>query len=184
MPDDRARSRQRSQNKSTSQQNNSSSFSLPEGKSTAHFASRKNKESPKQKFERLLAEGHKAQKKQIASGNSDETMALDIISPEGAIDIIWLPNEKLRSGAFSAIASNETANLKAKLEDEADSKIYKYSDKGSVTTHVLPLGEIGDTTYFEAVNSVTGECAVSKSTTFSIEPDGSSIGSWVKKLFS
>lgn len=145
----------------------------------ANAVTRNSIETPKQKFDRLLSEGFKPVRKKHSSESANSE--LEIISPEGTVNIDWESHPEASSGCFVASVPNKEHYLEAKLEDEADNRIYTFTEKTQVKTHVLPLGEVGDSAYFDVVNKDTGETAVAKATTYSVV---GGIGNWIKKLFS
>jgi len=181
MPDNKTRSQQKFKQHSTNQ--NVNKATTPSVQNTSeNLLKRKSLETPKQKFDRLLLEGHKPKKKKIGDNNSHSS--LEVISPTGTVEIDWVSHPEARSGCFIANVDNKEHYIDAKLEDEADNRIYSFSDQAQVKTHILPLGQVGDTAYFDVTNSATGETAVAKATTYGINLNTESIGGWIKNLFS
>jgi len=180
MVEKRSQARQKQKQQSSQQKNRGSASTVQRGANS--MLNRKKLETPKQKFERLLAEGNKVSRKKINNGDSNADTELEVIAPTGTVEIDWESHPDARSGCFIACVVNKTHHINAKLEDEADNRIYTFSGQAEVKTHVLPLGQIGDTAYFDVVNSSNGETAVARTTTH--KTSAGNVGGWFNNLFS
>ncbi len=180
MPEKRPQARQKQKQQSSRHNPRGPTSAAQRGSNS--LLNRKKLETPKQKFERLLTEGNKVSRKKINDSDNNTDTELEVISPTGTVEIDWESHPQARSGCFIASVVNKTHHINAKLEDEADNRIYTFSDQAEVKTHVLPLGQVGDTAYFDVVNSSTGETAVARTTTH--KASTGNVGGWFNNLFS
>ncbi|HED35664.1 MAG TPA: hypothetical protein ENJ08_15835, partial [Gammaproteobacteria bacterium] len=113
MAEKRSQARQKQKQQSSQQKKRGSADPAQRGSNS--LLKRKNLETPKRKFERLLAEGNKVSRKKINNGDGNEDTELEVVSPSGTVEIEWESHPEVRSGCFIARVVNKTHHINAKL---------------------------------------------------------------------